>query len=265
LHFPPDLTIPIGIGIAYDGVRIGAWWSPIWHARLANETRASAPQAAAMIRWLRLPLLGPHVGTSVKTFARTYPAQVLTAWLSDETIFPELSYGDADDRWLSAVRKIYSGWIPTPNAAARIVFDLAALDTEPVPPSKLLRATRRLLRVDPILLGRLADLWVTHQIVPQRGHNAGQKSLERALLFVSGARSLHQIPSLQADLKQEVAEALPADPNFVERGLLDRGVCAFRGEAILPIDERNLALASTLEPFRRLLAIRIIEPLYRGR
>jgi len=49
------------------------------------------------------------------------------------------------------------------------------------------------------------------------------------------------------------------DTNFIRRGLLDPALRLFQRKATTSIEENNIALALSIEPFRRLLGIRILE------
>jgi hypothetical protein len=48
------------------------------------------------------------------------------------------------------------------------------------------------------------------------------------------------------------------DPAFVERALIGRALALFQGQAVRHLDQENLAVAMNVEPFRRLLGMRVL-------
>src|SRR5262249_17851787 len=98
---PGGLTEPLAIAIAYNGLRLGSWWSARWHQFLLQPGCMPPQTIAALLRWFHLPLLGRVFGHDVRRFAFTYPGETLAAWVTEHGLPSQLRWSEADDGWLS--------------------------------------------------------------------------------------------------------------------------------------------------------------------
>ncbi len=64
----------------------------------------------------------------------------------------------------------------------------------------------------------------------------------------------------RAQFLEKVSDAMGyIDTNFIKRGLIEPALRSFRGGSLTMLEENNLELALNIEPFRRLLGIRVLE------
>jgi hypothetical protein len=246
----------VAVALAYRGERIGAWWVASWADSLREASEEDAPFLAGMMRWFHLPVLAAQARRHVRDFAQRFPADVLAAWLLDQPPADGLTMPGLDEGWLSAVRALYRDWRPAVEEAHAVLLTLAGaaeLDGEAV-----CAAGRRLHRSDPLLLCRILKSWFAGYWVPAHG-NATATTIVAALLLCLGELPSLQQLELEADrLRASVAETLAVHPNFVDQGLVNRARRHLSGQPLELHDRFNLGLTLGVEPFRRLLALRLL-------
>lgn len=255
-HFaaPAEWGEPIVIAAAFEGARLGAWWADNWD-RLIDDI-SGARQKAALIRWFRLPILSNTSLRCVQKFAQSAPGEVLAAWIAGEGLPEGLEWGRSDERWLDAVRQVFSGWHPSLEQARRIL-QLLAPESIGETATRLQSAARLLMRVDPYLTARIFSVWfwefsVTKHTLPQTRQTCTQ--LCQALAETTG-----RLDSQIVHLLQEAAMTMDCDDLFVKRGLLERALSGFQGQPLTASDNCNITLALAIVPFRRLLALRLLQ------
>jgi hypothetical protein len=127
------------IGIAYEGEWLGSGWhvSPggIFAAidQSIDDSTFDPIQTAAMVRWLRLPVLleTPQATLPVFAgFARRYPAEVMAAWWRNKGL-PDGLHLDSKSREVSeaVLRQLFFAWAPTDEHCERII-DVLAVESE---------------------------------------------------------------------------------------------------------------------------------------
>ncbi len=255
---PQDLSQPLVIAIAYDGVRLGTWWSANW-SYILRETPFQDPMAAAaMLRWFQLPLLSNRFRCDVEQFAYTYPCDVIAAWVGEVEFPQNLQSPESSIGWLSAVRNIFWRWEPSIGMAQAIIPHLAAVGV-PVH-EQLLSVVWQLLRFSPLLMGKVIQRWVEDVGIPQVGTHMAQ-TLVRILLYgVAGAETSEALRQEKMTLQGQVAATMGVDSAFIEKELMQQAFVVFQGRPVSPIHENNIAMAiNETEPFRQLLSIRILE------
>lgn len=124
----------------------------------------------------------------------------------------------------------------------------------------IFRTAWRLLRVDPLLMGKVLQPFVSHAYLPQFGIGATRKLFRSLLSTLAEAENEYDMQQRKTDLMKAISDTMGyVDLNFIRRGLLEPALHTFNRRGIEPIQENNLALALSIEPFRRLLAMRVLE------
>ena len=260
LQLPQTLAQPLVVAIAYDDIRLGTWWHSTWCDAFHQSTVQHPKIVAAWLRWFQLPLLSVRWFPQIQQFACRYGGSVLPVWLSDDTSPIEVRWSAIDDRWLSAVRTTFKQWRPSDMASRKIVGQLGG--TSEVPGELLLKAAWRLLRVDPLLMGKVVWLYVHNVCVPQSGVVSTRKLLHNMIgaFAESSYGNDVDLPQKKSQLLEEVSSTMGyMDIHFIKRGLIEPALHSFRGESLTDLKENNITLALNIEPFRRLLGIRILE------
>jgi hypothetical protein len=248
------------VAIAWNGARLGTVWSDEWTRALTAATAESAASLAAVVRWLRLPILQGRAREAVEEFARRFPAEVLAAWLTSHAIPSDLLPPDAGEPWLAAVRDVF--WDIDVFPAPREVLEITAVDhpagsfeMDVLPHSCWLLA-----HTNPMLMVRVLRAWWEEAALsqPERAILKSILKCQFADLPVGGDGHL---AARESSLLEAAERMLQADGFFVQR-LLENATRHFRGEQInFPFGGENVRLALNRDPFRRLLALRLIDTL----
>lgn len=244
---------PLAVGIAYGGKRVAAWWNDRWWEML-RDLKPDLDHAL-LLRWLRLPVLLPRASTALQHFLRSNPAAILRAWISDEVPPPAgLAWNATHDAaWREAARTLFWTWTPDRPKAVRLVEALGspeepAEDDDDHPGVACARrALWSLAQWHPLLMARAVHHFSTHQGL--------LLSTIRQRLVEGEDELLRRCCGAMRDGEAEV------DPAFIERGLLGPAVSAARGDGRHSDDERPVRMAIAVEPFRRLLALRLCREL----
>ncbi len=260
LQLPSSLSHLLIVAVAYDGVRLGTWWQSTWCDVLHRNNAQHPREVAALLRWFQLPILSDRWLSHIQKFSCDYGGSILPVWLSDDSSPIGLHWSVVDDHWLSAVRMIFKSWRPNDMDARKVVSQLGG--TSEVPEELLMRTAWRLLRADPLLMGKVVRLFARNVCLPQLGITLTRKLI--GTLIAAFAESLN---SNDADLLQKKTLLLEKvsdtmgyiDTNFIKRGLIEPALRSFRGGSLTTLEENNIELALNIEPFRRLLGIRILE------
>src|SRR6266487_2047928 len=260
LHSLEAIIQPLVVAIAYDGVRIGAWWQAEWSNILQQQyTQQQLRNIAAMLRWFQLPLLSKHCFATVQKFVSSYGSIVLPIWIADSEHPLGLQWHAIDDYWLSAVRTLFKNWRPSEEACRKLIKRLGG--TSESLEDLLLRTVWCLLRVDPLLMGKVVSTYANKGCLPHLGIANTRKLLH--VLVSTFAESVYDDIALYSKktlLLEEVSDTMGyLDTNFIKRGLIEPALQVFKGNNLKELSENNLALALNIEPFRRLLGIHILE------
>ncbi|MGZ3615414.1 MAG: hypothetical protein ACXWOL_00270 [Ktedonobacteraceae bacterium] len=257
LELPETAARPLIIAIAYQGVRLGAWWDSNWTYMLLQQTQ-DVKTKATMLRWFQLPILSDHSRAQVRQFVERFGRTILPIWLSDAPLQDNLRWTDTDDQWLTSVRTLFSRWKPNEMSARQLVTQLGGTDENLV--ELIFRTAWRLLRVDPLLMGKVIQPFVLNVYLPQFGPSETRKLFRNLLSMLAEVANENDLYQKKTDLMKAISDTMGyVDLNFIRRGLLDPALSAFSSKGIEPIQENNLALALSIEPFRRLLAMSVLE------
>ena len=88
------------VAISYDGVRLGGRWRAVPYLAMIDDD-ALALETAAMLRWMRAPIVSQSWVDDVRVFAHRHPAAALRAWLGDDGLPDSLSHADMSEHWTS--------------------------------------------------------------------------------------------------------------------------------------------------------------------
>ncbi len=116
------------VAIAYEGARIGAWF-PNSFGYPINGSQPSL-DIAAMLRWMRAPILSRNWIDSVRQFAHAYPAETLRAWLFEDGLPDAFQQDSGGEAWLSAVRDVFDEWRTPSEQTALNVIRILGQDAE---------------------------------------------------------------------------------------------------------------------------------------
>ena len=257
LELPDSAARPLVIAIAYDGVRLGAWWEDNWSNILQRQQEQDIQTVATMLRWFQLPILSERDLPRIQQLVQQAGSQILPLWLSDALSHSHLRWAGEDDRWLSAVRIAFKHWWPSDMAARRLVTQLGGTDENLE--ESLTRAAWRLLRVDTLLMGKMLQKFVPTVYLPQFGVKVTQLLFRTLVSTLAGSASDHETQQQKNALLETTSDTMGIDVNFIRRGLLDPALRMFQRKSTTAMEENNIALALSIEPFRRLLGIKILE------
>lgn len=253
-----DLTEPLAIAIAYCGTRLGSWWSAEWHTSLRRLMRRLPHTLAALLRWFHLPVLSERYREEVRRFAFVYPGETLAAWVGESGLPSTLQWSEVDDGWLSAVRAIFWPVPPLVTPIKQIIAPLLPEDGAETPQEVLPALAWKLLRVSPLLMGLIVKRWALEEGIPRWGARHVRVLLHQLRDDMAEVTSSLPLYSDRARLLEQVADTMNVDPLFVERALIGRALSLFQGQEASRLDQENLAVAMNVEPFRRLLGVRVL-------
>ena len=109
-------------------------------------------------------------------------------------------------------------------------------------------------------MGRVLQPFVFKAYLPQFKIMTTRKLFRSLLYTLAEVSNEYDMQQKKTGLMKEISDTMGyVDLNFIRRGLLEPALHAFNRRTIEPIQENNLALALSIEPFRRLLAMSVLE------
>lgn len=258
---PPGMTKPIAIAIAYNGARLGSWWDARWSTAIRRPMQQAPETIAALLYWFRLPLLGHHSLHDVRSFVAAYPGEALAAWVGKIGLPPGLQRGELDEGWLAAVRTIFWNWQPANIPVQQLMDPLQHAEAHLEFLDRLKSITWKLLRVSPLLIAQVVKQWVSEQGIPSWGAFQCKALVQQLIYNLAEVDSRYQLPEKITRLERDVATTMDVDPLFIERSLMQPAYRLLREPSFVlrHLDQDNLAIAMNVEPFRRLLGIKLFE------
>ncbi len=260
-NISPDLTEPIAIAIAYNGTRLGSWWDDRWNTAIRQPMQQMPQITAALMRWFHLPVLSQRYLLYVRSIVFAYPGETLAAWVSKSGLPPELHWNEIDEGWLSAVRTIFWNWRPTHIPVQEVMEHLLPMDAQQDLLEALTSITWKLLRVSPLLIGLVVKQWAGQEVTLKWGVKQSRALIQQLIYNLAEAEGRDALQKKMAALEQDVVTTMGVDPRFIERSLI-RPAFDLLEDPPMPLnrlDQDNLAIAMNVEPFRRLLGIKLFE------
>ncbi len=236
---------PIAVAVAYRGVRVGSWACFDWYKSLSEPS--DAMEVAALVRWMRLPILSKGLREKIKAFYEAYPREVTAAWVHDKGLVEGLKF-DCSDKWKKAMRTLMS-YLTIDSSMAKAIFE-EIRDEKPEEDviDRWRRAVGYLIDIDPIIMGKVLSCMIND--APDR------QSIKYVISDVKSSL-LEEVSSDKTALEL-CSEEMEVDSYFT-KSLLNSGVKLLRGESI---NKRNLIFAiNNNSRFRCLLALKILEEL----
>ena len=244
--------------LSYEGVRLGTWWlvpkedGASWSRNLMNiRDDVDARRAAFTIRWAKLPILSSNHYFEVRAFFRRFPHIVLREWLGPAGQHKDgrKNEGENEAAWHDAVRAVIQGFLVVHPGllqdTGRKLITCLALEPSGDATAGLLDTLRSVGHCDPILMGRLLCLWLSSAPPPQ----PRLREQVRAVLTQSMD---------EPKLRQELEVFTGCDEYFLKT-MLDSGIASVANPAQDELTKVNLKCSLTVQPFRELLFIRIVE------
>lgn len=245
------------IALAYGGARIGSWWpvSPDWSGISGDD----ATETAALLKWMHAPIVSPDWLDGIRSFAHQYPAQALTSWLLDEGLPGTLSHMATEEQWRAAVREVFAGWNPDSESAWEVISALGQTSADD-PTSEALQV---LLYEDPLLMGRVAKVWIRSPNLPFPGGARDKRDLINRMRFLvaglpADSDSLQQ---REKEMLNQVSTLMNVHENFVTQGIVQRVLASLDYNALETRDSYNAETALSTAPFREYLGLQVLTSL----
>ena len=234
------------MSIDYRGERLGAWWPRERFAWEPPPPDVVPPASvAAILRWMRAPLLEAATRRIIEPFAHAHPGACLAAWVRGQHQPGGFVSAPSSEEWFAAVREIFRSWEPKVVDLEDVV---ATFLDDPVEP--LLIALVAGLQRDPLLLDRLLQVW---PLADPKWRLDLETDVRQARCVAAGLpqdASSSELAEAERVTLQQAAEVMGVDPAFLENGIIRR---AFDGKLALT-DGFNLRVALGVAPFRALYA-----------
>ncbi len=254
--FPQNTTRLLALALSYEGARLGALWNDKWSRVLlaGKQNAAQARETAALLRWFKLPLLDAAHLPSVRDWAARFPGAFLEVWLREAAPIslknlPFCLVPGEENDMARVIAAVFAEWKPNPAEAAAVAALLAP--DAPSPAEALGQSLADLRRAAPALMASVAAAWLQE---PPEALSFSQ----RCALLDEWKNALGAAPGDENSQLAECALAMRCDEFFV-RGVLDNAVRVWQGQPhATACGARNLALAVSLQPFRLLLARRLL-------
>lgn len=235
------------LAVDYQGERLGTWWPSAARSWCPPCPDIVPPgRVAALLRWMRVPLLHRNLRPALESFARAHPGDCLAAWLRDPRLPNSFTVPAPSEEWFAAVREMFWLWEPDPAAVASI-----ATTFQDEPGTSPLVAVVAGLQRDPMLLHQILRVWLPSGI----GATADQDADVRASRCLVAGLPLEateaELAQAERAILHQAAEVMGVDRAFLEQGIVRRAL----GGTLTAIDTFNLHVALGVAPFRALLAL----------
>ncbi len=112
------------IGLAYEGHRVGAWWTETWCEGLHEVNAIETSHIASLIRWLKLPLLDEAIRPAINELVESAFGEFARMWIFDDHPMATHRYDHNNTTWCAAIGALYR-LRPVTSANANQLVDLA--------------------------------------------------------------------------------------------------------------------------------------------
>ena len=254
VHCPEEFIVEEGfLSISYDGARIGAWWPVLPYQLLEMIETEDTLETAAMLRWIRTPILSRAWFDEVRAFAHRYPAYTLKSWLEEEGLPGGLVHGAEGEVWRAAVRQIFSGWTPDAKSAKSVLGEFGQKRGDIT--AFLSAALLKLLRLDPLLMGTVARALIKAPEI------IDTIRLTRCLVAELPPHATHfDFDQREKELLDEVASQMGIHDRFID-GVVRKALIHLDYSDLSKMDRNNAQVALNIAPFREYLGLRVLSQL----
>jgi hypothetical protein len=236
----------IGIGLAFDGERLGARWHVSWPQYLRASSGEQRIRLWTLIRWMRMPVLEESTKEKIRQAACDDIAAVLLSTFLSSPLERGLKFADnkqEPERWAATVRHLLWHWQPDIQELHRLLqfgnargFDLS-------------EQVQALMNVNPVYAALLLKNF-THD------EQRAIFKTEFDGIDITNSHGLRQLIDEQVEFC--ATDILCVNSHFVQVALLERCLSPLNGSLISKHDELNLAMAFTSKAFRRLAFLYIM-------
>lgn len=203
---PCDTGSILAVGLAFEGVRIGAWWNIRAIARRLDDGRDNAQafrMFASHLRWLRAPVLHQDILNPLRQAASDLPIDFVHGWLHAECLDAELRIeDDIFEREDAAAVARNVLWNLAPNIGAR---EMASSIYPFLGPTPDIESWRSLGEICPPLMARIMKHFKPHVSVDQA------RSLRNH--FMASHELPHSDHDQRAYLQDRVSQQLGRTPD----------------------------------------------------
>jgi hypothetical protein len=102
----PEESPPLVLGLAQDGVCVGAWWSPEWLRGLPRLLENAAEEAFLLLRWFELPVAEAEAEEALLELLQSHLAAALIAWKPEMAEWPSQGARMEPSAWLSQAARL---------------------------------------------------------------------------------------------------------------------------------------------------------------
>jgi hypothetical protein len=255
---PNDAGEPVAIGVAYGGQRAGAWWSDDWLRRLPGLFNVDPRKAAAIVRWLRLPIVDRSAAAAMSELFAEHPRPLCESWIRGLNLPAPLVHRAADQQWYSAVRSILSGANLGKNGYMSVFAGLL-VEREHKNHELLEVVAHELMRLNPLLAYPVLCTGVQAALIPKWGAPQTRFAFDEIIGRLAGSERESPGQDICLDLVgmvQTLSEELELDSAFVKQALIQPSHRLAVGGNVTSLERDNVMTAiGSLEPFRRVLTI----------
>ena len=213
---PCTASTNIAVALAYDGILLGASWAPDTRTFLERiQYRMEPVEIAALLAWMRWPLLLKENLSAARMFAKHHPHETLSAWLNENGLDPNLKTDglSATESWHSVTRQIFAFWSPTKETILQLTNTLTNENEQFLDADSIVLAAKRLWFSCPELMAKYLHVAFNNcsdQTQVPINRRKILESIEEAILAGATGNTMRR-----ADLFSQCADEFDVDPKFL--------------------------------------------------
>jgi hypothetical protein len=244
---------PIAVGIAFNGVCLGSWWSDDWSGRLQACNRESAATAASMIHWLKLPLISAASIGDVRDFVDAHLPEVIPSWIGNVNPPCGLDLPGCSDLWYAAISTCFVTCEPTTGQLNRLI----ELFKGNAPLETLQNLTTSVSRIDVFFMARLIQILLQKKLIKPSELSTVLSNMV-SQLSPSCAATTHN-PQLNSVIERICAEMRPPCDSKFMATLVDAALRLLRDEPVDAMQASNVrVMLNSLDTFRKVIAVHFL-------
>ncbi len=152
---PFSASTDVAIAVCYDGVWLGADWPDDLGRFLSSvETCMNPLEIAALLQWIRWPLLERHNLEAIRSFVYRYPEHSISAWVLGKGLRAKLVHEPLTplSDWYHVAQELLAKWSPSKRNVLSVTEALYGDQLDAMGTIPITRAAEQLWGVSPILL-----------------------------------------------------------------------------------------------------------------